>query len=130
MEPAQRILIADDEQDILALYKTKFEREGFTIFTATNGLDVVALAESIQPDLILMDVKMPKIDGIAAQKKIYENEKTNTIPVIFLTAFSDPIASEIDDSFGKERGVIGVIRKGGDLKDLVNTVKKLLAEKR
>ncbi len=121
-----RILVADDEPEILAVYKTKFERAGFDLLTASDGIEVIAMATAHLPDLILMDVKMPRMDGITAQKKLYETPETRELKVVFLTAFSDPAAQEIDENFGRELGVYGVIKKGGDLNDLVSQIQKYL----
>ncbi len=81
--PAARILIADDEPDIIAFYRKKFEKAGFQVFTATNGAEALVIAASEQPDLIIMDVKMPEMNGIAAQKKLHEAPLTKNIKVVF-----------------------------------------------
>ena len=63
------ILIADDEADLITLYKRKFEQSGFHVLTASDGVQVMALAAAEQPDIILMDIKMPHLDGIATHPK-------------------------------------------------------------
>jgi DNA-binding response OmpR family regulator len=84
----KKILITEDEKDLLSLLKDSFTEEGFTIFTASDGLEGLAVAEKEKPDLILADILMPKLDGIAMVKKFRESGfKT---PVIFLTNFGDP----------------------------------------
>ena len=96
----KKILITEDERDLLSLLKDSFTEEGFTVFTASDGLEGLAVAEKEKPDLILADILMPKLDGIAMVKKFRESGVKT--PVIFLTNFGDPEhiskAIEIGDS--------------------------------
>ena len=64
------ILLADDEPDVIAVYKVKLERSGFQVIVAPNGAEAVVMAAAQKPDLVLMDMKMPVMDGITAQQKI------------------------------------------------------------
>ena len=83
---AQRILLVDDEQDLIDLLKYNLEKEGFEIYSALNGREAVAKAKEIVPALILMDVMMPEMDGMEACREIREiPECANTI-IAFLTA--------------------------------------------
>lgn len=124
------ILIADDETEIVALYKRKFEQSGFRVLTVSDGAQAIKIATSEKPDIVLMDVKMPNIDGITAQKKLHEDPETKDIKVIFLTAFSEPAAQEMYENLEKTDGVPGIIRKGDDLNELVSQVRKYLELKR
>ena len=121
------ILIVDDESDLLGSYKTKFERSGFRVLTASNGEEGVAAAIANHPDLILMDVKMPVMDGVAAQQKLNENPATKDIKVVFLTAFSDPSRINLDETLAKTNGALDFIKKGSSLDDLVAKVRGYLA---
>ena len=120
------VLLADDEPDILLLYKTKLERAGFRVVTAINGAEAVEIAGAQHPDLILMDVKMPVLDGVAAHDKLKENPATKDLKVVFLTAFSDYSRSEVDEIFAKETGALDFIKKGINLDELVTKVKGYL----
>jgi len=120
--PAPLILIVDDEADLLASYKTKFERSGFRVLTAADGKEGVAVAGANHPDLILMDVKMPVMDGAEAQQKLKDDPATKDIKVVFLTAFSDPSHPEIDQTLAKESGGLDFIKKGISLDELVTKV--------
>src|SRR3989338_9190391 len=82
------VLIVDDEESLLSLYRTKLTREGFRAIVARNGLEALAVAERENPDLILMDMKMPVRDGFPAVKKLRENSKTKNMRVVYLPAFS------------------------------------------
>jgi CheY-like chemotaxis protein len=120
------ILLVDDEADVLSVYKRKLELSGFNVITATNGAEAVQQAAIEEPDLILMDMKMPIMNGLEAWQKIRENPLTKNIKVIFLTAFGDPLEPEIDEHLAKEIGAKDFIRKGIDLDELVSRVKKSL----
>lgn len=117
------ILIVDDEADLLKTYTIKLERSGFRVITASNGEEGVAAAVANHPDLILMDVKMPVMDGVVAQQTLHENPATKDIKVVFLTAFSDPTRPEVDSRLAKEMGAADFIVKGLDLNEFVEKVR-------
>jgi len=81
---AQKILIVDDEKIICEYFEERFEKDGFTAFSALNGEDGIHLFKSHSPDVVLMDVKMPGMDGIAAMQKI--KEINPDVRVILLSA--------------------------------------------
>src|SRR3989344_1717710 len=83
----KKILIVEDDKDFLAILQKKFTVAGFSVVLAENGEEAIDIAEREKPDLILSDVLMPKMDGMAMAKKIRE---TNTkVPIIFLTNIKD-----------------------------------------
>ncbi len=120
------ILIVDDEPDILSMYKTKLERAGFRVITAPDGAQGIQVATAERPDLILMDVKLPVMDGIEAQQKLRENAATKDLKVVFLTAFSDPARPEIDENLAKGTGALDFIKKGINLDELVAKIRGYL----
>ena len=81
----KKILIVDDDLDMLNLYQAVL-REVFETIPATNGKEAVELAVAEVPDLILMDIMMPEMDGLQAAQLIRENPKTRSIPIIAVTA--------------------------------------------
>lgn len=81
-----KILIVDDEQDILTLLKYNVELDGHTAYTALNGKEAIDLARKILPDLILLDVMMPEMDGIETCEKIRGYKELNNVIIAFLTA--------------------------------------------
>ncbi|MEI6862607.1 MAG: response regulator, partial [Verrucomicrobiota bacterium] len=83
---APKILIVDDQPVNVQLLRRKLEREGMRIVSAYHGAEVPALVAREKPDLILLDVMMPDIDGIEVCQRLQENEETRAIPVIFITA--------------------------------------------
>jgi two-component system alkaline phosphatase synthesis response regulator PhoP len=89
MEKQQKVLVVDDEQDILELLEYNLKKEGFEVKTATNGKEAVDLARTYLPQLILMDIMMPKMDGIEACRQIRQIPKLKETFIIFLTARSE-----------------------------------------
>jgi DNA-binding response OmpR family regulator len=81
----KKIMAVDDETNILLILKLLLQREGFEVITVKSGQECLDKLEEIKPDIILMDVMMPGLDGWETCKKIKENEKTKAIPVLMLT---------------------------------------------
>jgi len=86
---AKKILAVDDESDVLLIIQTGLEVEGFDVVTAVNGEEALSQAREEQPDLILLDVMMPIMDGFEVLAKLKEDDSTSQIPVIMLTGLSD-----------------------------------------
>ncbi len=127
MDKKPLILLVDDEQEILDLYCTVLNNAGFETITALNGQECLdKLSGPVKPNLILLDLKMPVMDGVETLAKLQENPRTKGIKVVFLTAFSDPIFVGIDQKLAKESGALDFIKKGIDLKELVEKVKGYL----
>jgi DNA-binding response OmpR family regulator len=80
------ILIADDDPDILALVSFRLERAGYEVVQARNGEEAVQVALARQPDLAVIDVMMPRIDGYEATRQLRQHEGTSRMPIILLTA--------------------------------------------
>jgi CheY-like chemotaxis protein len=82
------ILVVDDVVDNSVLISLDLQAEGYRVITASNGEEAVRIAAIARPDLILMDIGMPGLDGLGATRKIREDEALQSIPVIAITAFS------------------------------------------
>lgn len=89
MSDKGHILIVDDTQQNIQVLGTMLRAEDYQISVAMNGLQALERVEHIAPDLILLDVMMPELDGIETCKRLKANDKTKDIPVIFLTALTD-----------------------------------------
>lgn len=81
------ILVADDFDDTRLLLKTWLEKKGFNIVEAENGNQAVSLAQQVRPDLIIMDMEMPELDGLAATRKIRSIRELDDIPVLAVSAY-------------------------------------------
>ncbi len=117
----QTILIVDDEQDILQILKYNLEKEGYAVLTAQNGKRGLEQARK-RPDLIVLDVMMPEMDGWEVCKSLKKNTGTASIPVIFLTAKG----TEIDEVLGLELGAQDYIVKPISPRKLVARIKVAL----
>lgn len=122
------VLLVDDEKDLLTVYQTKLEAAGFRVVTASDGAQAIQQAMEKHPALILMDMRMPVMNGIEAEMKLKENPETKDIKVVFLTAFSDPNNPDIDKEKAKEVGALDFLQKGIGLDELVNKVRGYLAK--
>ena len=83
---SRKVLAVDDDKHIIRLVETNLRKEGYEVLIAGNGREALDLAVAHQPDLVVMDVTMPEMDGLEALKQLKENPATAAIPVIMLTA--------------------------------------------
>jgi CheY-like chemotaxis protein len=83
---ALKVLIVDDEPHMLRVAELSLRKGGFELLLGNNGLQAVELARSAKPDLIVMDVLMPEMDGLTALRQLKQNPETASIPVIMVTA--------------------------------------------
>jgi DNA-binding response OmpR family regulator len=111
-----KILIVDDDQNILRLYKEELEEEGYTVVTASNGEEALAQFEKENPDLVTLDILLPDVDGIKLLRQM--KEKRPRMPVIMSTAYDyrDDFAVWASEAY---------IVKSSDLTELKSTIKKL-----
>ena len=82
------ILVVDDFDDTRLLLRTWLQKKGYRVVEAENGFQAVAEAESVQPDLIIMDVEMPELDGLSATRKIRALENSKDVPIVVVSAYS------------------------------------------
>ena len=115
----KKILIVDDESAILQTLRFNLERNGYAVATAGDGRTAVALAGSEHPDLIIMDIMLPVLDGIEACKEI---RKTSDVPIIMLTARDQ----EIDKVLALELGADDYVTKPFSLHEFLARVKARL----
>jgi two-component system alkaline phosphatase synthesis response regulator PhoP len=118
----KRILIADDEPGIRLTLGRLLDRS-YTVLEATNGEEAVEIAKGQKPDLILMDLIMPKVDGYAACAQIKADPATRGIPVVVLTA----IGHELNKKFATEMGAQAYITKPFSIQGLMDVITPLLA---
>lgn len=117
----KRILIVEDERDILDLVRLYTEKEGYRTSLAATGPDALRLAKSDRPDLILLDLMLPDLDGLEVCKRLRSDPATAMIPIIMLTAK----AEESDTIIGLELGADDYITKPFSPKALVARIKAL-----
>jgi len=116
------ILLVDDEPDILEIVGYNLKNEGYTICTASNGLEAISIAQKVHPQLILLDVMMPEMDGIEACEKIRNLEGLEDVIIAFFTARSE----DYSQLAGFNAGADDYITKPVKPKVLISKVKSLL----
>jgi CheY-like chemotaxis protein len=128
MAEQKLILIVDDEPAFREIFGTKLGAEGFRVDTAENGEIALVKAKALKPDLILMDVRMPVMDGATAVLKLREDPETKDMKVVFLTSIGDPAMEMqgINQKLSKDFGAQGYLKKTDDLDRLSDEIKKIL----
>ncbi|MEM6262192.1 MAG: response regulator transcription factor [Bacteroidota bacterium] len=121
MQPA-KILIVDDEVDILDLLEYNLEREGYEVIRAENGEEAIKAAKKSRPDLIILDIMMPQLDGIETCRRIREVPGMDKVYVVFLTARSE----EYSELAGFEAGADDYISKPIKTRVLMSRLKAIL----
>jgi PAS domain S-box-containing protein len=116
------ILLAEDNKDNILTFSSYLEAKGYRMILAENGMEAVQMTKSHYPDLILMDIQMPEMDGLEAIKQIRLNPYLATIPIIALTAFAMPGDQEKCLAAGANKYVSKPLK----LRELVNTMQQLL----
>jgi two-component system, OmpR family, alkaline phosphatase synthesis response regulator PhoP len=118
----ETILIIEDEQDIVELLTYNLEQEGYTIFFSTSGEEALAMVQQKNPDLILLDLMLPGVDGLDVCRHLKRNETTRNIPIIMLTAKSE----DSDVITGLEMGADDYIPKPFSPKVLIARIRSVL----
>jgi DNA-binding response OmpR family regulator len=116
----KRVLIVDDEPHLRLLYETELRRAGFDTMSAANAEQGLEYVDAMRPDLVVLDIRMPGMDGVEALQRILDRD--NTIPVVLNTAYSsyrDNFLTWAADAY---------VTKSSDVTELVDTVKGLLHE--
>lgn len=125
-EPAKPVVLAaDDDADILGLITFRLERSGYTVLQARDGEEAWELARSAKPDLAVLDVMMPKLDGFELTRRLRADEATKRMPIILLTAR----AQESDVQEGFEAGADDYMRKPFSPQELRARVQAILGRR-
>ena len=119
---SKKILIVDDEEDFLKAVEIRLEHSGMIPFSARDGVEAMKLVEKAPPDLILLDVQMPKMDGLEFIGELKKHDAYKEIPVIFLTAGRFDISEEYETlALGND-----FMLKSVDDDQLIERIEKLL----
>ncbi len=117
----KRILVVDDTLEIVTFYQAVLERKGFQVDMTLRGQDCLDYLEHTVPDLIILDLAMPDMDGLTVCEKIRVNERTKRIPILAITAFNDAVHREQL----LKRGANATMGKPIDIYDLIDRVKTM-----
>lgn len=118
----KKILVVEDEPDFLELLKLRFKEDGFAIATATNGIDAVKKARSLLPDLIVLDVMLPELDGFAVCEVLRNDAATASIPVIMVTG----LCGQMSRCAGIDSGATDFVTKPTTPDEILSKVKERL----
>ena len=123
------VLLVDDDDNFREIIKAKLEAADFSVVEAKDGEIGVEKAKEIKPDLVLMDVQMPKMNGIESLSRIKADPETANIKVLFLTNYGEANTADapLDDKFAKDAGAIGHLKKTDDLNKIVDRVRQELS---
>ena len=117
------VLLIDDSPTEIYWLRTMLEDLSYEVITAENGRDGVALASAEQPDIVLMDIVMPDMNGFQATRQICRGLDTSHIPVIIVSSKDQ----ETDKVWGQRQGARGYVTKPVDGKNLVSVIKRVMA---
>ena len=117
---AKKILVVDDEADFLRTVRLRLEAHQYHVVTASDGEEGLQKVESERPDLIVLDIRMPKMDGLTFVKQLKKNQAGRPIPVMILTAYG-----EMEDLFRVE-GVSDYLLKPFKAEELIERIEKHL----
>ena len=118
-----KILVVDDERTIVKLITAKLSLEGYEVITAADGQEGLSMARAEKPDLIVLDVMMPKMDGYRVAKMLKLDDLHKDIPIIFLTAK----VQDQDMEMGRQTGAEAYLTKPIDPESLISKVRELLS---
>lgn len=121
----KRILIVDDEEDILSLLKFRLEANNYEVLSASDGQEGLMKARVEKPDIIILDLMLPKLDGYKVCRMLKFDENYKNIPIIMFTAK----AQQKDEELGKEMGADAYITKPFEPDVLLEKIKELLMKK-
>jgi len=120
-----KVLLVEDDNFLVEMYTTKFELEGFKVVTAEDGQKGIEAAGEEKPDIILLDILMPKMDGFSVLEQLKKNPATQDIPVILLTN----LGQKEDVKKGFDLGAAGYLIKAHFMpSEVVEKIKKILEE--
>ncbi len=123
VEPKFLILAVDDSADNLAVISLNLQQQGYRVVTAGNGEDAISVATQTYPNLILMDINLPALDGLAATRRIREHEPLRDVPVIVITAFG----TEGFQRAAYDAGASGYLTKPLDFDRMNQLIARLLS---
>jgi len=123
VEPQFLILVVDDSADNVAVISLDLQQQGYRVVTASNGEDAVAVATQTLPNLILMDINLPTLDGLGAARRIRETDAMREVPIVAITAFG----TEGFQRAAYDAGLSGYLTKPIDFDRMHQLIARLLS---
>jgi len=123
-ENKKTILLVDDEPDLLDSLSIRLKASGYNVLMAVDGLDALKKARTLSPDLIILDLMLPKMDGYKVARLLKFDNRYSHIPILILSARGQ----DLDKEMGKNAGADDYMVKPFDSLDLISRVKRLLSQ--
>jgi DNA-binding response OmpR family regulator len=123
-ENKKTVLLVDDEPDLLESLAIRFKASGYNVLTAIDGLDALQKARTLSPNLIILDLMLPKMDGYKVARLLKFDNRYSHIPILILSARGQ----DLDKEMGKNAGADDYMVKPFDSLDLISRVKRLLSQ--
>jgi DNA-binding response OmpR family regulator len=120
------VLVVDDDPVVRRMLQLSFESEGFNVLTAADGLEGLERIRADRPDVVVLDIMMPKLDGMKVMRELNDDDELRGLPVILLSAK----ATSLDIELGLKAGAADYVTKPCDPIDLIDRVRSLLAKTR
>lgn len=121
----KKVLLVEDQTELLELLRVRFKEEGFATATATNGVEAVRKARAVGPDLILLDVMLPELDGFAVCELLRKDAATRNIPIIMVSGLS----GQLPRCAGIEAGATEFVTKPVTAQTLVARVRQIFEQR-
>ena len=118
----KKILLVDDEQHHVMTVKSRLEKEGYAVIVATDGMEAIKKAQTEHPDLVILDLILPKLNGYEVCTKLRLDPRSKAIPIIMFTVK----ATDLEKEVGMAAGANAYVRKPFDPDELLGTVRSLL----
>lgn len=119
--PGKYILVCDDVLDNCIFFQTILELEGYTVEVVTSGIEAINRIRSQKPDLLMLDLMMPDINGFEVAKIIQQDKRLQSLPILIITAYKEAIELPLSDV-----RVNGIIQKPVDADDLIEKIQDIL----
>lgn len=124
MEQLQRVLVVDDDDAIRTMVSFAFELEGYDVATASDGIEAIAAVEKFLPDVMVLDIMMPRMDGLTVLNHLRNKPSTARVPVVLLSAKAD----SADVAIGRRAGASDYITKPFETEDLLERARRAMQE--
>jgi CheY-like chemotaxis protein len=126
------VLLADDNADFKEIISAKLIVAGYEIAEAKDGAEAIEMTKALKPDLVVMDIDMPNVNGTEAVLDIKNNPETAKIPIVFFSSLEHPWPGNVTDdkkTFAQELGAVTFFKKSDDLNLIISTIKEMVEKK-
>jgi DNA-binding response OmpR family regulator len=122
----QNLLLIEDDENFVYIYKNRLEKEGFTVKVALNGEDGLKMALKDHPDIVLLDILLPKMDGMQVMKKLREDDWGKSVPIIIFSVL-DP-TDEMTAQITKEQPTYYLLKANTNLDSVIEKIKEVASK--